>query len=127
MKNLSTLKGLLSRAPPCFGRHIKTAAFAVDSPLLSRRVDVRQAVGLKNNCRNFIVLLIAGCICSHYHPPIRTVVGYGLFSLCLIHKEGLLKCRVVCFFIVRLVWCPGQNKRKAPLSFHGYRKRLLRD
>jgi hypothetical protein len=27
-----------------------------------------------------------------------------------------------------LVWCPGQNKRIAPLSFlHGYRKRRLKD
>jgi hypothetical protein len=32
-------------------------------------------------------------------------------------------CNVWC-----LVWCPGQNKRIAPLSFlHGYRKRRLKD
>jgi hypothetical protein len=30
--------------------------------------------------------------------------------------------------IISLVWCPGQNKRIAPLSFlHGCRKRRLKD
>jgi hypothetical protein len=37
---------------------------------------------------------------------------------------------IVIFFLLscRLVWCPGQNKRIAPLSFlHGCRKRRLKD
>jgi hypothetical protein len=50
-------KKLLSRAPPCFGRHVKSAAFAVVNTLTN--------------------------------PHWALVVGYGPFSLCVIHKEGL--------------------------------------
>jgi hypothetical protein len=48
-------QNLLSSVPPCFGRHAKPlvpAAFAVvgsRSPV-SRRVDVSQTAGRKNNC-----------------------------------------------------------------------------
>jgi hypothetical protein len=52
------IKNLSSRAPPCFGRHVKPmvpAAFAVVST----------------------------------NQPALGVVGYGRFSLCVIHKEGL--------------------------------------
>jgi hypothetical protein len=48
-------KNVLSRTPPCFGRHVKPlvpVAFALD-------------------------------------PHWPRVVGYGPFSLCVIHKEGL--------------------------------------
>jgi hypothetical protein len=48
-------QNLLSRTPPCFGRHVKPlvpAAFATLAPTpISRRVDVRQVAGRKNNCR----------------------------------------------------------------------------
>jgi hypothetical protein len=43
---------------------------------------------------------------------------YKLFLSNAIHLLVLLnKC---------LMWCPGQNKRIAPLSFHGCRKRRLK-
>jgi hypothetical protein len=48
---------LLSRAPPCFGRHVKPlvpAAFAVVSTHSSFKEDVRQAVSRKNNNLIFI-------------------------------------------------------------------------
>jgi hypothetical protein len=48
-------QNVLSRVPPCFGRHVKPlvpAAFAVViSPPVSRRVDVRQTTSRKNYCR----------------------------------------------------------------------------
>jgi hypothetical protein len=53
-------QNLLSRATPCFERHIKPlvpVAFAIVSThgtTVSRKVDVRQAAGRKNNCRIFI-------------------------------------------------------------------------
>jgi hypothetical protein len=45
----------LSRALPCFGRHVKLVpvVFAVVSTH-PRRFDVRQAAGRKNNCRIFM-------------------------------------------------------------------------
>jgi hypothetical protein len=52
-------RNLLSRAPPCFGRHVKPlvpAAFTVIVPT---------------------------------NPHWARVVGYGMFSLYVIHKEGL--------------------------------------
>jgi hypothetical protein len=52
-------KNLLSRAPPCFGRHVK--------PLVP--------VNLQS--------------LAHTNPHWAHVVGYGPFSLCVIHKEGL--------------------------------------
>jgi hypothetical protein len=49
-------QNLLSRAPPCFGRHVKPlvlAEFAVVCTHCSFK-EVRQAAGRKNNCRIFI-------------------------------------------------------------------------
>jgi hypothetical protein len=43
-------QNILSRAPPCFGRHVKPlvpAVFADVSTPVSRTVDVRQAAGAK--------------------------------------------------------------------------------
>jgi hypothetical protein len=50
-------QNLLSRAPPCFGKHVKPLVLDLKSFIatpVSRRVDVRQAAGRKNNCRIFI-------------------------------------------------------------------------
>jgi hypothetical protein len=63
------------------------------------------------------------------------VVGYGQFSLCVIHKEGLYassgdinRLMMKVEIINRLVWCPGQKKRIASLPFlHGCCKRRLKD
>jgi hypothetical protein len=50
-------QNLLSRAPPCFGRHFKLlvpAAFSVVSIHSSFKEGWRQAAGRKNECRMFI-------------------------------------------------------------------------
>jgi hypothetical protein len=52
-------KNLLSRAPPCFGRHVKPLA----------RLHLQSL--------------------APTNPHLAHVVGYGPFSLCVIHKEGL--------------------------------------
>jgi hypothetical protein len=75
------------------------------------------------------------------NPHWARVVGYGPFSVCVIHKEGLYPSsgdinrlmmittsmeemkRCYSSFFFSLVWCPGQNKRIAPLC----RKRRLKD
>jgi hypothetical protein len=58
-------QNILFRAPPCFGRHVKPlvpVAIAVVSPTpVSRRVDVRQAAGSKNNFRIFITTWWKAC------------------------------------------------------------------
>jgi hypothetical protein len=54
-------KNLLSRAPPCFGRHVKPLVPVALAPTpVWKRVDVRQAAGRKNNCRIFITTPLSG-------------------------------------------------------------------
>jgi hypothetical protein len=55
----SVTKNLLSRAPPCFRRHVK--------PLVPAAV----------------------AVVSTHQLALARVVGNGPFSLCIIHKEGL--------------------------------------
>jgi hypothetical protein len=50
-------QNLLSRAPPCFGRPVILSRLHLQSlepSPVSRRVDVRQAAGRKNNCQIFM-------------------------------------------------------------------------
>jgi hypothetical protein len=53
-------QNLLSRAPTCFGRHVKLlvpVAFVVSTHSSFKKVDVRQAAGRKYNYRIFITTL----------------------------------------------------------------------
>jgi hypothetical protein len=65
------------------------------------------------------------------NPHWARLMGYGLFSLCVMHKKGLCPSsgdiNRLLMMIGSLVWCPGQNKRIAPLFLHGCRKRRLKD
>jgi hypothetical protein len=54
-----------------------------------------------------------------------------LVSITQVRKDTWYDCEnylLLLLFYLCLVWCPGQNKRIAPLSFHhGCRKRRLKD
>jgi glycerol-3-phosphate O-acyltransferase len=62
-----------------------------------------------------------GTVRVDFNQPISLKVPYH-FQKLAVDKSHFY------FRKIRLVWCPGQNKRIAPLSFfHGCRKRRLKD
>jgi hypothetical protein len=62
-------KYLLLQAPPCFGRHVK--------PLV----------------------LAAFAVVRTHQSALALVVGYGPFTLCVIHKEGLFLTQGKAFYV----------------------------